>query len=74
MEGGEISQGWFREREVLWPGQAMSIAVDEVLFEGKSDFQDVKVFKSKTYGNVLTLGACHTADQTVATLFSCTFL
>jgi spermidine synthase len=28
----------------------MSLEVDEVLFEGKSKYQDVLVFKSKTYG------------------------
>uniref|UniRef100_A0A914X1F0 PABS domain-containing protein n=1 Tax=Plectus sambesii TaxID=2011161 RepID=A0A914X1F0_9BILA len=38
-----------------WPGQAFSIQVEEVLFRGKSDYQDVMVFKSKTYGNVLVL-------------------
>lgn len=34
----------------------MTIKVDEVLFEGKSEFQDVLVFKSETYGTVLVLG------------------
>jgi len=33
----------------------MSLEVEEVLFEGKSDFQDIVVFKSKTYGTVLAL-------------------
>ena len=51
-----ITDGWFRESEVMWPGQAMTIKVDEVLFEGKSEFQDVLVFKSETYGTVLVLG------------------
>ena len=51
-----IKDGWFRETEVMWPGQAMTIKVDEVLFEGKSEFQDVLVFKSETYGTVLVLG------------------
>jgi len=50
-----ITDGWFRESEVMWPGQAMTIKVDEVLFEGKSEFQDVLVFKSETYGTVLVL-------------------
>ena len=39
----------------------MTIKVDEVLFEGKSDFQDVLVFKSETYGTVLVLGKCETS-------------
>ena len=50
-----IRDGWFTENEVMWPGQAMSLKVDEVLFEGRSDFQDVLVFRSATYGNVLVL-------------------
>ncbi len=33
----------------------MSLEVEEVLFHGKSDYQDILVFKSKTYGNVLVL-------------------
>ncbi|TRY66478.1 hypothetical protein DNTS_005368 [Danionella cerebrum] len=33
----------------------MSLQVDEVLYRKKSKFQDVMVFKSKTYGNVLVL-------------------
>ncbi|KAE9555166.1 hypothetical protein FO519_001661 [Halicephalobus sp. NKZ332] len=38
-----------------WPGQAFSLQIDEVLFHEKSKYQDVLVFKSKTYGNVLIL-------------------
>lgn len=33
----------------------MSLEVEEVLFEGKSEYQDILVFKSKTYGTVLVL-------------------
>eukprot|EP00295_Goniomonas_pacifica_P045526 CAMPEP_0175901724 /NCGR_PEP_ID=MMETSP0108-20121206/3015_1 /TAXON_ID=195067 ORGANISM="Goniomonas pacifica, Strain CCMP1869" /NCGR_SAMPLE_ID=MMETSP0108 /ASSEMBLY_ACC=CAM_ASM_000204 /LENGTH=271 /DNA_ID=CAMNT_0017223327 /DNA_START=14 /DNA_END=829 /DNA_ORIENTATION=+ len=39
----------------MWPGQAMSIEIEEELFHEKSKFQDVRLFKSKTYGNVLLL-------------------
>jgi len=51
----KLAKGWFSELGVMWPGQAMSIEVEEILFQGKSDFQDVVVFKSKAYGNVLAL-------------------
>jgi len=51
----KIQNGWFSEVSTLWPGQALSIEVEEVLFEGKSQYQDLVVFKSKTYGNVLVL-------------------
>ena len=50
-----IKDGWFTESEVMWPGQSMSLKVEEVLFEGKSEFQDVLVFRSSTYGTVLVL-------------------
>eukprot|EP01116_Phalansterium_solitarium_P018037 TRINITY_DN4619_c0_g2_i2.p1 TRINITY_DN4619_c0_g2~~TRINITY_DN4619_c0_g2_i2.p1 ORF type:complete len:286 (+),score=87.13 TRINITY_DN4619_c0_g2_i2:108-965(+) len=51
----QIQNGWFSEIGSLWPGQAMSLQVEEVLFQGKSDFQDVLAFKSTSYGNVLVL-------------------
>ncbi|KAH7698389.1 Protein SPDS-1 b [Aphelenchoides avenae] len=38
-----------------WPGQAFSLQVEEVLFHERSKYQDVLVFKSRTYGNVLVL-------------------
>jgi spermidine synthase len=31
------------------------LEVEEILFEGKSEYQDVLVFRSKSYGNVLVL-------------------
>merc|ERR1711879_1053493 len=52
----KIMNGWFSEAgHPMWPGQAMSLEVEEVLLSQKSDYQDVLVFKSKTYGNVLVL-------------------
>ena len=50
-----IKDGWFSETEAMWPGQKMSIQVDEVLLNGRSEFQDILVFKSSTYGTVLVL-------------------
>ena len=40
-----VREGWFSEVNDLWPGQAMSLQVDEVLLHEKSKFQDVMVFK-----------------------------
>ena len=51
-----IVNGWFAETEAMWPGQKLCIQVEEVLLNGRSDFQDILVFKSKTYGTVLVLG------------------
>ena len=50
-----LRDGWFAESEVMWPGQAMTLKVEEILFEGRSDFQDILVFRSSTYGKVLVL-------------------
>jgi len=50
-----IKDGWFTEFGTLWPGQGMSLQIDEVLFEGKSNFQNVVIYKSKTFGKVLVL-------------------
>nr|XP_028596497.1 spermidine synthase isoform X2 [Podarcis muralis] len=50
-----IQEGWFRETCSLWPGQALSLQVQEVLHQQRSPFQEILVFRSKTYGNVLVL-------------------
>ncbi|CAH0549662.1 unnamed protein product [Brassicogethes aeneus] len=50
-----IRNGWFSELSSLWPAQCFSLEVTEPLYSGKSDFQDVLVFKSKKHGNVLVL-------------------
>ncbi|KAJ2616232.1 putrescine aminopropyltransferase [Coemansia sp. RSA 1365] len=50
-----ISNGWFRESSAMWPGQSMNLEVNQILHVEKSKFQDVLVFESKTYGNVLVL-------------------
>lgn len=50
-----VRNGWFSELSTMWPGQAMSIQMKKTLFTGRSDFQDVMVFESEAYGNVLVL-------------------
>ncbi|OMO88233.1 Spermidine/spermine synthases family [Corchorus capsularis] len=50
-----VIPGWFSEFSPMWPGEAHSLKVDKVLFQGKSDYQDVLVFQSATYGKVLVL-------------------
>ena len=34
-----VKDGWFAERQVMWPGQAMCLQVDKVLEHVQSDFQ-----------------------------------
>uniref|UniRef100_A0A6I8NFF4 Spermidine synthase n=1 Tax=Ornithorhynchus anatinus TaxID=9258 RepID=A0A6I8NFF4_ORNAN len=50
-----IRDGWFRETCSLWPGQAMALQVDRLLHHRRSRYQEILVFRSKTYGNVLVL-------------------
>ena len=50
-----MSDSWFGEKEVMWPGQQFSLQVERILFQGKSSFQDILVFDSTTYGRVLVL-------------------
>ena len=50
-----IMKGWFSEVNSQWPGQAMSLQVESVLFEQKSEYQHVLVFQSTTWGKVLVL-------------------
>ncbi|KAK9479627.1 Spermidine/spermine synthase [Lipomyces japonicus] len=51
-----IKDGWFREvSDELWPGQAMTLRVNKILHVEKSKYQDVLVFESSNYGNVLVL-------------------
>mmetsp|Transcript_28870 Transcript_28870/g.63219 ORF Transcript_28870/g.63219 Transcript_28870/m.63219 type:complete len:329 (-) Transcript_28870:352-1338(-) len=50
-----IQNGWFSEFSTMWPGQAMSIKMGKTLHSAKSDFQDVMVFESEAFGNVLVL-------------------
>ncbi|XP_043210160.1 spermidine synthase-like isoform X2 [Amphibalanus amphitrite] len=51
----DIKTGWFSELSTLWPGQCLSLEVEEVLFHEKSKFQDIMVIQSKAFGRTLIL-------------------
>lgn len=51
----EYPDGWFREISDMWPGQAMTLKVNQVLHHEKSKYQDILVFESSDYGTVLVL-------------------
>ena len=36
---GVAKDGWFTELSTMWPGQGLSLKVEEVLFQGRSKFQ-----------------------------------
>ena len=42
-------------REEIYPYAEQSMTVDELLYAGRSDFQDVLLFRNKFYGTVLVL-------------------
>ncbi|KAL6876341.1 hypothetical protein ACP4OV_012913 [Aristida adscensionis] len=64
-----VVSGWFTERRSrhgktskvqyfnnpMWPGEAHSLKVEKILYQGKSPYQEILVFESATYGNVLVL-------------------
>ncbi|KAA8529555.1 hypothetical protein F0562_033646 [Nyssa sinensis] len=50
-----VIPGWFSEISPMWPGEAHSLKVEKILFQGKSEYQNVLVFQSSTYGKVLVL-------------------
>ncbi|KAM7272583.1 hypothetical protein ACFE04_027246 [Oxalis oulophora] len=39
----------------MWPGEAHSLKVESILYSGKSQFQEILVFESTSYGKVLVL-------------------
>jgi len=50
-----LPKGWFSEVNSQWPGQALSLEVSEKLWDQKSDYQHVQVFRNKVWGTVLVL-------------------
>ncbi len=47
----KIENGWFLEKNKQWPGQVFGLEVEEVLYKGKSKYQDVLVFKRYILSN-----------------------
>lgn len=47
---------WFQEKsEESFPGQRFSLEIEEILHHSHSEYQDILIFKSRTFGNVLVL-------------------
>ncbi|XP_035580014.1 spermidine synthase-like [Zalophus californianus] len=51
----DIHEGWLHETCSLWPGQALSLQVVQLLHHQRSWYQDILVFRSNCYNNVLVL-------------------
>nr|XP_029119089.1 spermine synthase isoform X5 [Elaeis guineensis] len=64
-----VVSGWFTEsrscsdkagkvlyyNNPMWPGEVHSLQVEKILYQGRSEYQEILVFESKTYGKVLVL-------------------
>ncbi|KAI5969637.1 SPE4 [Candida margitis] len=52
----KTSKYWFYEKSAdAFPGQAFGLQVDQILYHTKSQYQDILIFKSSSFGNVLVL-------------------
>lgn len=60
---------WFHELSAeSFPGQSFALKIEEVLHHAKSEFQDILIFKSSSFGNVLVLNGivqCTEKDEFV---------
>ena len=50
-----IKNSRFKEKDDMWPGIALSLKVKKILLDAKTDYQDLLVFESKSFWNVLVL-------------------
>jgi len=50
-----INNNYFTENNTMWPGISLSLDVENILYHKKSKYQDILVFKSTTFWNVLVL-------------------
>ncbi|KAG0461350.1 hypothetical protein HPP92_021647 [Vanilla planifolia] len=45
-----VIPGWFSEMSPMWPGEAHSLKVEKILYQGKSEYQNVMVFEVLVIG------------------------
>lgn len=55
MAKSRVDAKWFREEDPMWAGYSVSLQIEEILYNQPSEFQDILVFKSATFGTVLVL-------------------
>ena len=58
MSSAPAAAEWFTEKEAMWPGQRFGLKLapgNKVLHTEKSDYQDIVVFDTATYGRCLVL-------------------
>lgn len=42
-------------QETMYQGHAQALTVEETLYQGRTDYQDVLIFRNETFGNVMAL-------------------
>ena len=47
--------GWFYETSEIWPGIAISIEIEKVLFSGQSQYQKIDLYQTRHHGRMLVL-------------------
>ena len=50
-----IATGWFSEICDMWPGMALSIKIERVLFSKKTRFQQIDLYQTESHGKMLVL-------------------
>ena len=50
-----VKDGWFFETCPMWPGMALSLEIENILYDNKSPFQHIQVFETKNHGKMLAL-------------------
>jgi spermidine synthase len=50
-----VKDGWFSEICPMWPGMALSLEIEKILFDEKSAFQHIQVFETRHHGIMLAL-------------------
>jgi spermidine synthase len=56
MKGlNQIMNGWFSEVCPMWPGMALSVEIEKILYSGRSKYQQIDLYETKTQGRMLVL-------------------
>ncbi|GMH59153.1 hypothetical protein TrRE_jg10254 [Triparma retinervis] len=60
ISSSSLSNGWFTESSLLWPGQRFSLSLDghsasSILHQSTTPYQSILIFRSSHYGLVLCL-------------------
>ena len=55
MQKWTIENNWFHEIDTMWPWISSWLEVQRILYEWEAEYQDISIFESKSYGNVLVL-------------------